>query len=216
MFHTLRPPHAGLIEPFGPNFSRLDCVTWDCVASRHTATSKRDIPIESSRIESRSPSLAMDSIACGVICTLDECARRARDADGYHVSVRTLARLVRFDADDARGVLRDDTTRSRRAARVEVDGASASTSDRDSELEVDFSAVRTDEESAFDGGSALRIGARLCVIGEVRARGDDGSIELLARVVRAMDGLDEKAYATALDVRRAYLESAIAESRADD
>lgn len=165
---------------------------------------------------SRSRGSAMDAIASGVICTLDECARRARDADGYHVSVRTLARLVRFDADDARGVLRDDTAQSRRAARVEDDGASASTRDRASEVEVDFSAVRTDEDSAFDGGSALRIGARLCVIGEVRARGDDGSIELLARVVRAMDGLDEKAYTTALDARRAYLERARGESRADD
>ena len=79
-----------------------------------------------------------------------------------------------------------------------------------------FSAVRTDEESAFDGGSALRLGARLCVIGEIRTRGDDGSIELLARVVRAMDGLDDGAYATALEARRAYLESARAESRTDD
>jgi len=153
-----------------------------------------------SRRESRARVPTMDSIASGVICTLDECARSARDADGHSVSVRALARLVRFDADDARGGLRDDLARNRN--RVEVD--------------VDFSAVRTDEESAFDGGSALRLGARLYVIGEIRTRGDDGSIELLARVVRAMDGLDDGAYATALEARRAYLESARAESRTDD
>lgn len=173
-----------------------------------------------SRRESRARVPTMDSITSGVICTLDECARSARDADGHSVSVRALARLVRFDADDARGVLRDKLARNRnrRSARGDGDGASASTSERDSgvEVDVDFSAVRTDEESAFDGGSALRLGARLCVIGEIRTRGDDGSIELLARVVRAMDGLDDGAYATALEARRAYLESARAESRTDD
>lgn len=126
------------------------------------------------------------TIEHGVICTLQECALRATAADGHEVSVRCLAKLVRYDTDTERGTLRATSK-----------GASG-----DVEIDVDFSAVRRDEDSAFDG--AVSTGSRVCVIGEVR-RVDEASFEIRARVVCAMDGLDMRAYGKALDIRRKFL-----------
>jgi hypothetical protein len=129
------------------------------------------------------------TIGHGVICTLDECARRAKEADGHEVSIRTLGVLERFDTDTERGTLR-------------ATSKSASGAD-DVHIDVDFSAVRRDEDSAFDG--AVRTGSRVCVIGEARRVGDEALFEIRARVVRAMDGLDMRAYGKALEIRRKFL-----------
>ena len=133
---------------------------------------------------------SMDAtIGHGVICTLDECARRAKEADGHEVSIRTLGVLERFDTDTERGTLR-------------ATSKSASGAD-DVHIDVDFSAVRRDEDSAFDG--AVSTGSRVCVIGEARRVGDEALFEIRARVVRAMDGLDMRAYGKALEIRRKFL-----------
>ena len=91
---------------------------------------------------------------------------------------------------------------ARRAATVTARARRRANETREWRLTLISAAARTDEESAFDGGSALRLGARLCVIGEIRTRGDDGSIELLARVVRAMDGLNDGGRRTSRLARR--------------
>ena len=134
---------------------------------------------------------SMDAtIGHGVICTLDECARRAKEADGREASVRTIGSAnERFDTDTERGTLRATSKSASGAGDVRID--------------VDFSAVRRDEDSAFDG--AVRTGSRVCVIGEARRVGDEALFEIRARVVRAMDGLDMRAYGKALEIRRKFL-----------
>lgn len=132
----------------------------------------------------------------GAIVRFDELVDIASGADGREVSVRALCTVTSLDVANAR--VTATTTRSRRDAKT-------STSESEGEIEIDFSAVRADEHGAFEDGQIYRRGARVCVIGEARARADDGKIELRARVARAVDGLDLDAYEKLLEMRRKFL-----------
>lgn len=123
--------------------------------------------------------------------TLGEVVEKARRAEGLEVSVRVLGILRSYDADEERGEL------------VSHEKPSASVVVR-----IDLSALRRDVESAMESLSP-RVGSLLCIVGEarlVREREDDiDEIEIRARVVRPMDGLDPKMFSQALAVRERHL-----------
>ncbi len=130
------------------------------------------------------------TITHGVLsATLAEVVERTRRAEGSEVSVRVLGSLRSYDADEERGEL-----------------ASHDKSPTSLVVRVDLSALRRDVESAMESLSP-RVGSLLCVVGEARLVHEDeiDVIEIRARVVRPMDGLDPKMFSEALAVRRRHL-----------
>jgi hypothetical protein len=130
------------------------------------------------------------TITHGVLsATLAEVVERARRAEGSEVSVRVLGSLRSYDADEERGEL---TSHDKSPTSLVV--------------RVDLSALRRDVESAMESLSP-RVGSLLCVVGEARLVHEDeiDVIEIRARVVRPMDGLDPKMFSEALAVRRRHL-----------
>jgi len=121
-----------------------------------------------------------------------ECAELARGAQGREVAARVLGRVRCFDAELERC---DVGAHSRANDEVEDEAT----------IEVDLSAIRSDADSAFDDGQVYRLGALVCVVGDARVRPGDGKCVMLARVARAVDGLDVEAYEKALDARRRFL-----------
>ncbi len=103
--------------------------------------------------------------------------------------MRVLGSLRSYDADEERGEL-----------------ASHDKSPTSLVVRVDLSALRRDVESAMESLSP-RVGSLLCVVGEARLVHEDeiDVIEIRARVVRPMDGLDPKMFSEALAVRRRHL-----------
>lgn len=132
----------------------------------------------------------------GSIVRPRECAELARRAEGREIAARVLARVRAFDVERERcDVGAHDWARERAndAGEDEVT------------IEVDLSAIRSDADSAFDDAQVYRRGALVIIIGDARLRPADGKCVMLARVARAVDGLDVEAYDKALNVRRRFL-----------
>lgn len=131
----------------------------------------------------------------GSIVRPRECAELARRAEGREIPARVLGRVRGFDAELERcDIVAHDSAHSRANEEVENEVT----------IEVDLSAIRSDADSAFDDGQVYRLGALVIVIGDARLRPDETCV-MLARVARAVDGLDVEAYEKALDARRRFL-----------